>query len=346
MMSFHQRLLFTAAPFADESFVGYLLRICELNELESLDWLIELADLKKIRRENFNLFFDARQNLKQLAKITGVPINKLQSLLYQFEDNDNINQSLIECKVNFYGNFVSRYFIRREKPRLCPACLKEANYLRRIWEVAPATACPVHKCQLLDVCPSCGESLSWKRPKISICPCGCDWRKTKLIQIPTVGLRVSRQIYRLCGLLTDVDKSPDKCFLPPNLCSLNLADFLKILFFIRSFYHGLFDTEGCWLSSNYDSLKLHHELNEAVTVFNDFPRNFYQFLDWLKGQSAAIKCLPDLSKVKNFDYGYSYDKRLTEFNLLLDYLPGQKFDFLKLAFAELVIENKICILKS
>lgn len=341
-------LLFTAEPFADESFIGYLLRLADLNEFESIFWLFELADLKIVKDENFNLFFDDRQNLARLARITDVPIPRLQTLLYEFDRPGNVHPSLLESKVNLCGNLLSRRFIRREKPRLCPACLRKANYLRRIWELAPATACPVHKCLLLDRCPSCQKTLSWQRKSISVCSCGCDWRLFRQVEISSVDLRVSKRIYHLCGLIKPPDlfeKSANDESLPAPLSALNMADLLKVLFFTVSFDTGVFDTEGYCLSSHYENALLHKQISQAAHVFDDFPFNFYDFLSNVQNQSHKIRSFPPPRKRRNFDFARRYNRELTDFRYLLaDYLPKTQFNFLERALTEFIARNRIIIL--
>ena len=59
---------------------------------------------------------------------------------------------------------------------LCPVCLTEEVYLRRDWEHAYVTACPLHHVRLVDRCEGCGELLSPNREHIEQCPCGHDLR--------------------------------------------------------------------------------------------------------------------------------------------------------------------------
>jgi hypothetical protein len=45
------------------------------------------------------------------------------------------------------------------------------------WEALPFTVCPLHRAILIDSCPHCHQSLSWRRKKVSVCSCGYDWRR-------------------------------------------------------------------------------------------------------------------------------------------------------------------------
>lgn len=54
---------------------------------------------------------------------------------------------------------------------VCPACFGKAPYLRAHWEHVYVTACPIHRCQLVDRC-DCGARLSTSRLVLSHCDCG------------------------------------------------------------------------------------------------------------------------------------------------------------------------------
>ena len=60
-----------------------------------------------------------------------------------------------------WAPFVSRSRLCSTKDRWCPACLTEdyksgaTPYLRLLWDVSAAVACPGHKVQLVHTCPHC-----------------------------------------------------------------------------------------------------------------------------------------------------------------------------------------------
>lgn len=89
-------------------------------------------------------------------------------------------------------------FIRFSTPKVCPACLREADYYRRYWDLLPFTSCPAHGVVLIDSCPGCGRRLSWVRKKVSVCRCGYDWRTNRPATADADGLEVSRHALRLC----------------------------------------------------------------------------------------------------------------------------------------------------
>jgi hypothetical protein len=65
---------------------------------------------------------------------------------------------------------------RSRNDAVCPECLKDDTYLRSYWEHVYVTACPAHRIQLIDRCPTCGDVLSPNRERLEQCPCGTDLR--------------------------------------------------------------------------------------------------------------------------------------------------------------------------
>jgi len=76
----------------------------------------------------------------------------------------------------FMDQYISRpYHLRHTRPQVCTQCLDEIGRARAVWEISLFTACPIHGCTLIDVCPQCRRSLSWRRPSLKSCFCGFDF---------------------------------------------------------------------------------------------------------------------------------------------------------------------------
>lgn len=54
----------------------------------------------------------------------------------------------------------------------CPLCLSECSFLRRSWHLKAVTACPQHRCRLVDRCASCGARVAVFRLTEMKCGCG------------------------------------------------------------------------------------------------------------------------------------------------------------------------------
>jgi hypothetical protein len=318
-----KRLLFTEEPRTDESFVGYLLRLKDLNDYDTLSWVIQLAHIRQFARGGFSFCFNPALNLSRLSQLTGVNESKLVALLYHPVGviNGGMGDYLI------FGQVVPRYVIRPERPKVCPACLREAEYARKVWELAPVTVCPSHRSLLLDECPNCARRISWIRPRVSRCRCGFDLRRHVSPPVEDSQLEATRYIYRLCNLTAKSNGEGDeraKNDVP--LYKLDLQHFLSALFLIGSQDVGLTDTKGKNIGPSKRNLEIHALMCRAMTAFGDWPESFYSFLDLLRtGRKRA-------------EYGgVSNDFRRRFYDRLYDRDNSPHFDFMRSAFEEYLL---------
>jgi TniQ len=228
MMVGKRELLFSAIPHPDESFVGYLLRLTEVNRYETLSWILQFAHIKNCGRFKFSLAQNGSLDVSPLARLTGVDETTLTSLLY-VSMRDSERQLIVDYSV--FGNPVPHYMICLKNPKVCPACLRDSKYARRIWELAPVTVCPSHECLLVDECPNCGKRISWNRKRVSLCSCDFDWRGADPVQVTQNHQRVTRQIFKLCGL-PPFDNWNGLVEAKNPLSTLTLVDFIRALSFV------------------------------------------------------------------------------------------------------------------
>jgi hypothetical protein len=71
---------------------------------------------------------------------------------------------------------------RTTSVRMCPFCLKQYGIHFIVWELHCITACPFHRCGLLENCAKCGSRFTW----LSIYPC---WRCQCGMEITAMGLK-------------------------------------------------------------------------------------------------------------------------------------------------------------
>jgi hypothetical protein len=254
---------------------------------------------------------------------TGVEECDLKVLLYSAVSANN--GAVSEYVIN--GAAVPRYMIRLRHPKICTACLREKSYVRRIWALAPVTTCPTHKCLLLDECPNCGKRISWTRPNVSYCTCDIDWREYVATPLVDSELRVSRQVHLYCNLQLSkgtVDREPTS----NPLFNLKLKDFLSALFFVTSQYAGLMDTKGKHLAPSMRSSKIHILLCNAWSVFENWPNNYFGFLDWRRKQVTSSESARGLQRDFG-EYKSALDKQLSSYQL----------DFLRVAFEKYLIAH-------
>lgn len=202
------------------------------------------ARIQNYVRSNLSFAFDESLDLTPLAKLSGVERATLSSLQYLPVD-------IHLRKIGEYYVFdspIPQYMIRLRYPKVCPRCLGETGYTRKIWELAPITTCPLHHCLLLDECPNCMKRITWARRRISRCQCTFDWREPQTPSVRAAELEVACRIHLLCNVPAPVTQRGGSTNTNP-LDKLDLKRFLSALFFVASQYAGVIDTKGKHLAS-------------------------------------------------------------------------------------------------
>lgn len=311
-----RRLVRTGEPKADESLMGYILRLVSINRYDSITWVLKEIGIDiTLIRSAFAFMLDDSTDLTRLADLANVNQELLRPLLYPSAKQRGSFSHLV------FGHPFPKYMIKVKRPKICPECLRESNYYRKIWDLATVTACPVHKCLLLDECPNCSKRLSWFRKHVSVCQCEYDWRTHMPVKVRDSELGLVRQIYHLCGL----DYGSKRVPLPDTnpLSNLELEDFAIAVVFIAGQYIGVNDVRGKQLATARKNEEIHRLLVKGASVFEEWPENFYEFLDWIRASRSNGRQTEDLHK----DLGkFPYTLRMS--------LQSTTFDFMRLAFEE------------
>jgi hypothetical protein len=194
-----QFLLRTASPYKDESLAGYILRLTEKNYYESPRWIWQLAGLSQYIC-NPNRLFPPQDNLDRLSQATGVKEDILWSMTFPPVNPQTGILSSPFSKVAVFNQVTLRYMIHTQTTKVCSQCLVESLYVRKLWDLSFVTACPVHRCLLIDQCVNCRKYLTWWRSKVAQCPCGFDWRELNVVPLPEAEVVFCKYVHQLCGL--------------------------------------------------------------------------------------------------------------------------------------------------
>lgn len=318
-----RRLLITNKPKPDESFMGYIIRLTALNRYYTPVWILRMAGFQwgLVSGNECCFLFSGSTDLSLLSTLTQVDTVTLESLFYRPADPSFNTRG----KQLFFGLPVSQYMIHPYQPKICPDCLKQSAYWRRVWDLVPATVCPIHKRLLLDVCPHCKSKIRLRRVAVTTCTCGFDWR-TDLAYTPLEEreLKLTRYIYRLCKIETCPSINDEVIGNP--LSRLCLDDLLSAVFLIAGQYQGTNDVTGKTTTSSISHSEMHALLVRAFSVFENWPNNYYEFLEWKRSQAKYIK-----GRVTGVE---------KEFNNLNDalnhnrHLRSCELDFMRTAFEE------------
>jgi len=306
-------LLRTDRPKPDESPLGFIARLAELNDYDSPLWIINLAEMRDSKqRKGYAFIVNKQIDLAGLSHLTQVSIAELQQLLYPpGEEKKNI----------VFGNYLPRYNIRFNSPKICPSCFRESGYIRKLWELSAVTCCPVHKCMLIDTCPHCHQRIRWNN-RISSCSCGFRWDQAIPQQVAEQETALSEQIFTLCGQHESI--SPLIKETPLNY--LNLENLLKAMFFIAGQLVNRTDTTGKFVATLKDNEKRHSLLSMALSVFMNWPSNYFELLDQITQRQTTSSCVTGIGH----DFGYFYPNLYKEMSSL---------DFLKKSFEEYLYIN-------
>lgn len=317
-------LLVRGKPNTDESFIGYIIRLTEQNGYDSLSWILRMANLDCGKMgTSYGFVFGKPESFSLLTKLTCISLSELASITYPLADG-----LYFDCL--FFGNIVPKSCIQLRYAKLCPVCLLESSYSRRIWDFALVTTCLKHKCLLIDECPNCGKPLTWLRNRVSVCSCEFDWRESAPLPVKESELTLTQHVHQLCGLPIYNTDTQEQINQNP-VSKLSLQDLLLTIFFIAGQRQGLSVSTGRRLLAFRRNKDLHELFTTAYSAFEDWPHIYYRFLDWVREQE---KNLP-LNRQRQRSVLY---REFGKFYLaLFKILSKEQFAFVKNAFIDYLL---------
>jgi hypothetical protein len=265
-LSSQSTLVVRTRPKEDETCLGFLARLAEINSYCSPLWILNAAHLDgQVHRLVFRKR-SIRIN-ERLTKLMQVDAEEIEHLFYQSNPD--------RYAVKFFDHDIEPYLLRLDRQRVCVECLKQSNYCRKQWDYAAVTCCPVHNVLLIENCQACGESLTSFRGYVSKCRCGFEWRMSKVTRLPDLECRVSLLLYRAFGL-----PGLPQIRLPKNnpLIDLSLTSLLNALLIVTLSQERRWSNRVIFLRNN-DILQTHRSLVAAFSVYENWPANFHRFLE-------------------------------------------------------------------
>lgn len=305
------------APKSDESLIGYLVRLTESNYYDDPSWILSLAGAKYRQMCAYEVAFKTEGWLGNLAALTNTKEHELVSRSFPV-----MYKSDVEPVHLFFGHPLYKYLIRPDRSKVCPDCLKEFAYCRGVWDMMLTTACPLHNKVLIDECPNCRRRIPYIRKHISLCSCGYDFRSVSASPFRDEEIGLARQLHRLCGGVPAVESNELQQLNP--LHSLTLIDLATAIVFISSQLKGLFTLTGKKVVKSSNNAQLHKGFTEAYRMFDNFPYNYYEFLEQRQRQDEKAKSYAkDSSNNLGERFGRFYQGLHT-------HLSAPCFDFMRL----------------
>lgn len=205
------KIPYRVEPFEDESLRGYLIRLTEIFHLESLSYFLTEFTGHSVKIPNTSHLLTMSHYLGLapacLIALTGMDRRWSDGHYHYRIGKDWINDE--------------RYFLTQYM-QVCPACLNEQNYIRRIWHLCFYTCCHQHHTKLISACPQCGKQLYWYRERVAACACGYDFRNSTCDQAKDEGKLISHIIANKTERFTFSKKTS-------TYNSLNILDYLSRL---------------------------------------------------------------------------------------------------------------------
>jgi hypothetical protein len=184
--------------------------------------LAQIADLPRSGLER-----DA--NAKQFAHLLRLEPEEWRAMCYRhINGRTRFDQRL------FYGERITADDLNYRFPRICPRCLGEHPVWWAVWDLGLVTTCPIHRCHLLNQCPTCKRMLAWQRPAVHECRCGLDLRTVPPVAATADLIAINALIYGAAGLSPGAAAELDlaECGFPPEMLELKLGALLRLILFM------------------------------------------------------------------------------------------------------------------
>ncbi|MAQ52490.1 MAG: hypothetical protein CMK97_16340 [Pseudomonas sp.] len=237
-------LILPEQNYSDESLLGYLARVADENFLPSVGAL--LAPVKLRVKGHYS-----PEELLEMSQGLGLSLEHLQQLA---------KPGCVEST----GADWSR--LRKQTVAVCPHCLNEEPYVRKLWHHELVTACPVHSSLLVHCCPECDQPIPIGSAGMMVCRCGFDYRTAEVRDAGKGDLAVAT--------LLQANDEKRKQLLGLDAGKSVLADFDGFLIYL-----GLLDSGIVQRRNASISFAMAQQLNAAAYPFiSDLVGHFEKFV--------------------------------------------------------------------
>lgn len=308
-------LLRRPRPYVDEDLAGYILRLSQVNHYSSPQWIYNLAEIPQYAA-NGNFCDRSTRDFSKLARLLSIEEFRLWKMAFREHKSNKV------ARVKFFGRSLPTYNLSKLKAKVCPLCLAEKSYCRKIWNLIPLTVCPIHHCLLLDICPQCDRPIRWDRNSVNECKyCELDWRdiKPEVLELPET--IPSHLLSAACGLEQLGKAELQLIGVQHPILNLELEHLVSLLTFIAGQLIDIGDTTGKFVAANRSNRKLHDLILSAWDYLQNFPQGFERFLEWYKNKSSHPERDTGIAR----DFGNFYRRLYKNF-------PRHTFSFLHTAF--------------
>ena len=308
-------LLRRPRPYEDEDLAGYILRLSQVNRYSSPQWIYNLASIPQYAA-NGNFCDRTTQDFSKLAQLLSIEESTLWKMAFREYKSNKV------ARVKFFGRSLPTYNLSKLTAKVCPCCLAENSYCRKIWNLIPLTVCPIHHCLLIDICPECDRPIRWDRNSVNECKyCELDWRDIRSEILELANTIPSHLLFAACGLEELGEAELQIIGEKHPILNLELEHLISIFSFFAGQLIDVGDTTGKFIATNRSNAELHELLLAAWDYLQDFPDGFERFLEWFKNKSSHSERDTGIAR----DFGNFYRRLYKNF-------PRHTFGFLHTAF--------------
>jgi hypothetical protein len=165
---------------------------------------------------------------------------------------------------------------------------------------------------------------------VRVCSCKFDWQDSPVSTVVDEELNLTRHIHQLCGLPADGNQQE----LSGPVTKLSLNDLLRALLFIAGQQRGLSAVTSRHLVAAGKSQNFHNILTEAYAIFENWPINYFRFLDRRRVQERSVT--RSYQRMKSALYG----EFGSFYSGLHSILSDRQFDFMRIAFIDYITQKQ------
>lgn len=312
------RLLFRVDPLPRESPRGYLSRVAQEHGYHGPFAIAQIAGLQRRSLER-------DEDAERIAYVLRLEPEEWWAMRYRpIPGEGRFHQR------SFCGERITADFLNYGRTRVCPDCLKDRPVWWAVWDLGLVTACPWHRCYLIDHCPACGRSLHWRRPAVHRCRCGLDLRAATATPAPSDLLAIHATIFRAAGVAAGPsgNEALRAAGFAPGLLRLKLGPLLRVIPFAGSTSEGdrLRPKQRPFAATN---LVAATEIGRAAaSLLSEWPRPFHEAL-----RGMVTRAIDDPSTL-NFSLVFG-----NFYRHLFRVLSSTSFGFLREEFERFVVAD-------
>ncbi len=253
------------APEPTESLFGYVLRLAQVNGYETIAGLLFRAGVKHGRNT-------AGFDVSILTRLTGRNISEFRHLSHAFGSTRHPPCFIL-------SNPVFDTSLSLRPPKICPACVQEKGFIEAHFDLKLMVGCPIHRRELLNMCPECKEELSWSRPGLLHCKCGAQFSGCCLgNELPLSEIEILNCIRS--KVLGEKINTESGVGIPLyDLSALELKSLLTLLHYLG--------TRWLVVSGQVAATTSHEVLSAASLVLSEWPHRFHELLAQVDSQLSG-----------------------------------------------------------